>query len=70
MRILDGVDEVIPQHELDYENNLLLLKPDIVVHGDDWKKGVQSNIRSKVIKLLATWDGELIEPKYTYPYVS
>ena len=66
---IDGVDEVIPQHELDYENNLLLLKPDIVVHGDDWKKGVQSNIRSKVIKLLATWDGELIEPKYT-PYVS
>ena len=33
------------------------------------EKGVQSNIRSKVIKLLATWDGELIEPKYT-PYVS
>ena len=66
---IDGVDDVIPQHELDYKNNLLLLKPDIVVHGDDWKKGVQSSIRGKVIKLLATWDGKLIEPKYT-PYVS
>jgi phosphoenolpyruvate phosphomutase / 2-hydroxyethylphosphonate cytidylyltransferase len=66
---IDGVDDVIPQHELDYENNLLFLKPDIVVHGDDWKKGVQSSIRSKVIKLLSTWDGKLIEPKYT-PYIS
>ena len=66
---IDGVDDVIPQHELDYENNLILLKPDIVVHGDDWKKGVQSSIRSKVIKVLSLWGGELIEPQYT-PYIS
>ena len=66
---IEGVDDVIPQHELDYKNNLLLLKPDIVVHGDDWKKGVQSSIRGRVIKLLDTWGGKLIEPKYT-PFVS
>lgn len=38
---LKGVDEVIPQSTLDYVPNLKLLKPDFVVHGDDWKEGVQ-----------------------------
>lgn len=38
---IKGVDEVIPQTTLDYVPNLELLKPDFVVHGDDWKEGVQ-----------------------------
>ena len=44
---------VIPQNTLDYTENLLLLKPDIVVHGSDWKTGVQQNTRQKVIKILS-----------------
>ena len=35
------VKKVIPQKTLDYVENLNLIKPDFVVHGDDWKKGVQ-----------------------------
>ena len=35
------------------------------MHGDDWKKGIQKNIRLRVIKELAKWSGKLIEPKYT-----
>ena len=35
------VKKVIPQNTLDYVPNLNLIKPDYVVHGDDWKKGVQ-----------------------------
>ena len=31
------VDKIIPQNTLDYTNNLIKLKPDYVVHGDDWK---------------------------------
>ena len=49
---LKGVKEVIPQEDLDYEKNLLELKPDYVVHGTDWKTGPQKHIRDKVIKLL------------------
>ena len=30
---------------LSYVPNLNLLKPDFVVHGDDWKKGVQQQTR-------------------------
>ena len=62
---IKGVQEVIPQEELDYEKNLRALKPDYVVHGDDWKTGPQRHIREKVIKTLAEWGGELVEPAYT-----
>lgn len=62
---IKGVDKVIPQSTLDYEENLNMLKPDYVVHGDDWKQGPQKHIRWKVIRLLKQWNGELIEPPYT-----
>ena len=42
---LKGVDEVIAQQTLDYVPNLKKIKPDFVVHGDDWKTGVQKEIR-------------------------
>ena len=59
------VKKVIPQNTLDYVHNLKLIKPDYVVHGDDWKTGVQKYTRSRVIKTLKKWSGKLIEPKYT-----
>ena len=59
------VDKVISQKTLDYVENLKLVKPDYVVHGDDWKKGVQKDTRKRVIKTLQKWSGKLIEPKYT-----
>ena len=62
---LKGVREVIPQNTLDYTDNLKKIKPDYVVHGDDWKNGVQKKVRDKVINVLSKWGGELIEPKYT-----
>jgi len=60
-----GVAHVIPQTTLDYEPNLLELKPDYVVHGDDWKTGIQRPVRDRVVAILNQWGGELIEPKYT-----
>ncbi len=59
------VYKVVPQETLDYRPNLERIRPDIVIHGDDWKTGVQSNIRKQVIKTLAKWQGELIEIPYT-----
>ena len=59
------VKKVIPQNTLDYVPNLNLIKPDYVVHGDDWKKGVQKKTRDRVIKTLKKWSGKLIEPRYT-----
>ena len=58
------VKKVIPQETLDYRPNLNLTKPQYVVHGDDWKSGIQKNTRSQVIKTLKKWGGKLVEPKY------
>lgn len=58
---LKGVDEVIPQTTLDYIPNLELLKPDFVVHGDDWKEGVQKETRQRVIETLSKWGGQVID---------
>lgn len=60
-----GVREVVPQNTLDYTENLRECRPNVVVHGDDWKSGVQSNVRSRVVEVLSEWGGKLIEIKYT-----
>ena len=62
---IKGVDSVIKQSTLDYTENLRNIKPDYVVHGDDWKDGVQSKTRQDVIDVLKEWNGKLIEVPYT-----
>ena len=58
---LKAVANVVPQSKLDYTENLRSLKPDFVVHGDDWKDGIQRETREKVINTIAEWGGELVE---------
>ena len=49
---------------MDYRPNLNKIKPDYVIHGDDWKKGPQKNVRLDVIHFKEV-GGKLIEPNYT-----
>jgi phosphoenolpyruvate phosphomutase len=65
MENIKGVEKVIPQETLDYVANLEKLKPNYVVHGDDWRDGVQKKTRERVIEALKEWNGELIEVPYT-----
>lgn len=60
-----GVQNVIEQEELSYQKNLRELRPDYVVHGDDWKNGFQSSIRQEVISVLSEWGGKLVELPYS-----
>ena len=62
---IKGVHKVISQETLDYRPNLLKIMPDFVVHGDDWKEGIQSTTRSQVAETIKKWGGELIEVPYT-----
>ncbi len=62
---LRGVAEIVPQETLDYVPNLQRLRPDFVVHGDDWRTGPQQRVRQRVIEALQEWGGELVEPSYT-----
>ena len=62
---LKGVDQVVAQETLDYVPNLRQYRPDFVVHGDDWREGVQREVRQAVIDVLAEWGGQLVEVPYT-----
>jgi len=61
---LSMVSKVIAQKTASYHENLINLKPDFVVHGDDWLVGPQAKIRDEVIELIAEWGGKLIEVPY------
>ena len=59
-----GVSKVIKQETLSYREVLNELKPDIVVHGDDWKEGFQKPIREEVVEILTGYGGRLVEFRY------
>ena len=62
---LSYVKEVIAQESASYKENLLNLKPDFVVHGDDWKTNHQRKYRDEVVELLKGWGAELVETPYS-----
>ena len=62
---IKGVHKVIAQDELNYTTNLLVEKPDFVVHGDDWKEGIQKETRQLVVDTLSQWGGKVIDIPYT-----
>jgi phosphoenolpyruvate phosphomutase / 2-hydroxyethylphosphonate cytidylyltransferase len=62
---ISGVTKVITQHTLDYVPNLRKVRPDFLVHGDDWRTGVQRETRNRAIRALKEWGGKLVEPPYT-----
>ena len=66
MANIAGVEKVVEQKTLSYAENIRALKPDYVVHGDDWVNGFQKPIRQEVLDVLAEYGGQLIE----YPYSS
>ena len=49
---LAGVERVIVQTTLDYVPNLRKVKPEFLVHGDDWRTGVQRETRAKALRVL------------------
>lgn len=63
---IKGVVEVISQDSLDQVPNLMKIRPDYVVHGDDWREGSQRELRGKVINCIELWGGKLIEVPYTH----
>ncbi len=63
---LDGVDQVIVQEEVLYDKNIARLKPDYVIHGDNWLEGPLRAIRDNAEKALAQYGGQIIDAPYTY----
>jgi phosphoenolpyruvate phosphomutase len=57
LELIQLVDEIVPQTELDYRPNLRKIKPDFIVHGDDWRVGPQQEARRQVIEVMREWGG-------------
>jgi len=59
-------DKVIVQNEIMYDEIFKEVKPDYVIHGDNWCEGPEKAIRENVLKNIESFGGELIEVPYTY----
>ena len=64
-RALEGVDTVVVQDDMLYEDVLSLIRPDYVIHGDNWQTGPEAAIRAQVVQKLEEIGGTLIEVPYT-----
>ena len=65
-KTIDGIDSVILQNDMLYDDVIDYLHPDYVIHGDNWKEGAESAIRAHVEELLSSYGGEIIDVPYTY----
>jgi phosphoenolpyruvate phosphomutase len=65
-RSIEGVEEVVIQNDMLYDDVVTLIKPDYIVHGDNWKDGPEKSIRAHVESLLKEYGGELVDIPYTY----
>ena len=65
-RSIAGIDEVVIQDDMLYDDVIEKLRPDYVVHGDNWKDGAEKAVRKHVEKLLGTYGGQIIDVPYTY----
>lgn len=63
---IDGVEEVVIQNDMMYEDVITLIQPDYVLHGDNWKDGPEKVIRDRVEELLKKYGGEIVDIPYTY----
>lgn len=62
---IPGVSRVVVQDRMHYDDIVSELRPDYVIHGDNWREGPESVLRDQLIETLKKYGGELIEVPYT-----
>ena len=62
---IKGVSKVVPQEDWSYVTNLKKYRPEIMIHGDDWKTNYLSKIREECFEVMKEWGGQIIEIPYT-----
>ena len=62
---IKGITMIVKQDSWNYSKNLKKIKPDYLIHGNDWKTGIQKEMRKKVIKIMSSWNGKVIEVPYS-----
>lgn len=63
---LPGVAKVITQESVMYDDVIKKIKPNYVIHGDNWLEGPMKAIRDNVEKLVIEYGGKIVDVPYTY----
>ncbi len=64
-KTIPGIENVIIQETVHYDDIITILKPDYVIHGDNWKNPPEKAIREHVEELLNEYGGKIIDVPYT-----
>ena len=59
------VSQVMVQNDVMYDRVVREIRPDYVIHGDNWLEGPMKAIRDNVASLLSTYGGQIIDVPYT-----
>jgi phosphoenolpyruvate phosphomutase len=62
---IPGVERVVAQDDMLYDGVIETLRPDYVIHGDNWRVGPEAAIRANLLAALERFGGELVEVGYT-----
>ena len=63
---ISEVSRVVVQNSIMYDDIVAELKPDYIIHGDNWHDDPESVIRQNVVESLKKSGGKLIEVPYTH----
>lgn len=66
VKAIPGVSRVIEQDSVMYDTVIKELRPDYVIHGDNWCKGPLNAIRENAKQALEAYGGRIIDVPYTY----
>ncbi|MFG6355511.1 MAG: phosphoenolpyruvate mutase [Acetatifactor sp.] len=63
---IEGVSRVVVQDQIAYDQVIREIRPDYVIHGDNWVNGPMKAVRDRVESALGEYGGEIIDVPYTY----
>ena len=67
-RALEGVADVVVQRDMKYDDIIAELRPDYVIHGDNWcdPEAPEHLIRQNVEECLGAYGGKVVDVPYTF----
>ena len=67
-RAIDGVKDVVVQRDMKYDDVIAELRPDYVIHGDNWcdPEAPEHFIRQNVEDCLKAYGGRIVDVPYTF----
>lgn len=66
VREIPDVKDVVIQDTIMYDDIVRELRPDYIIHGDNWVEDSMKVIRKNILEVLDKYGGELIEVPYTH----